>query len=282
VARVDAGTIEKIRALGVEVVSSADLVAGILARWSSTQVDLHRRAAAALLEIKEKAFALIAEHIRARKLLSEYDVVRFIRGEFASRDMVNDGEGPICAVGANAGNPHYEPEPTGSAAVGPEQLVLLDLWAKLNAPEAVYADITWTGYTGKTVPPEVVAVFDVVARARDRAVAFIGERMAGGHPVHGFEVDDVARSVIATAGYGDQFIHRTGHSLGASVHDVGPNIDNLETQDRRRLQEGMAFTIEPGIYLPAFGIRSEINVLIEQKRPVVTTLPLQTEVVPLL
>ncbi|MEW5700629.1 MAG: M24 family metallopeptidase [Candidatus Zixiibacteriota bacterium] len=282
VARVDAGTIEKVRALGVDIVSSADLVATMLACWSPAKIALHRRAADALIEIKDAAFRLITDQISAHRTLHEYDVVQFIREEFARRGMINDGEGPICAVDANAGDPHYEPGPQGSASIGPDQLVLLDLWAKHDTPDGVYADITWTGYTGRTIPARIDSVFQVVARSRDRGVEFLAKKMEGGSTVCGYEVDEAVRTVIVEAGYGDRFIHRTGHSLGANVHDVGPNIDNLETQDRRRLQDGVAFTIEPGIYLPEFGIRSEINVLIERGRPVVTTLPLQRAVTPLL
>ena len=143
----------------------------------------------------------------------------------------------------------------------------------------MYADITWTGYTGTTVPDEIRKVFSIVAAGRDRAVAFANDAFARGETVHGFDLDRATRKVITDARYGDYFIHRTGHSIGRQVHDVGPNIDDLETRDRRKLQEGVAFTIEPGIYLPHFGIRSEINVIIQNHRAVVTTLPLQTEVV---
>ncbi len=278
VARVDAATIEKVRARGVKVESSADLISRFLATWSPAQIESHHRAAKALLEIKDSAFAFVAEKVRGKPPLSEYDVAEFIRGEFARRGMVNDGEGPICAVDANAGNPHYDPTAKNCAGVGPNQLVLLDLWAKFDEPDAVYADITWTGYTGTSVPAEIAKVFSIVALGRDRAISFANEKLAQGETVHGFEIDRAVRQVITDAGYGEFFIHRTGHSLGRSVHDVGPNIDDLETQDRRRLQEGIAFTVEPGIYLPHFGIRSEINVLIQNNRAVVTTLPLQTEV----
>lgn len=279
VARVDAATIEKVRARNVEVASSADLIARFLAVWTPSQVDTHHRAVKAVLEIKDLAFSLITRKVRDKEALSEHEVAEFIRGEFARRGMVNDGEGPICAVDGNAGNPHYEPTAHKSAMIGPNQLVLLDLWAKFDKPDAVYADITWTGYTGRSVPAEIQKVFSIVAAGRDRAVAFANESFARGETVHGFEVDRATRQVIADAGYSDQFIHRTGHSLGRSVHDVGPNIDDLETQDRRKLQDGVAFTVEPGIYLPHFGIRSEINVLVQNKRAVVTTLPLQTELV---
>lgn len=281
VARVDAATVEKIRARRIEVVSSADLVARFLAAWTPSQFESHRRAVTAVLEIKDLAFDLVRRKVRERASLTEHEVAEFIRGEFARRGMVNDGEGPICAVDANAGNPHYEPTAGKSAKVGPNQLVLLDIWAKFDTPDAVYADITWTGYTGAQVPDEIAKVFGIVARGRDRAVEFANEKLARGETVHGYEVDRAVRTVIEQAGYGEQFIHRTGHSLGRAVHDVGPNIDDLETQDRRRLQENVAFTVEPGIYLPHFGIRSEINVVVQNRRAVVTTLPLQTEVLPL-
>lgn len=278
VARVDAATIEKVRAQGVEVVTSADLIARFLATWTPSQAQTHNRAAKALIEIKDQAFAFAAKKVADRAKFTEHDVADFVRAEFSRRNMVNHNEGPICAVDANAGNPHYEPTAAKSASIGRNQLVLLDLWAKFDEPNSVYADITWTAYTGPSVPDEIAKVFAIVAQGRDRAISFANERFASGEIVHGFEVDRAVRQVITDAGYGDFFIHRTGHSLGRTVHDVGPNIDDLETQDRRRLQEGCAFTVEPGIYLPHFGIRSEINVLVKDNRAVVTTLPLQTEV----
>lgn len=281
VAHVDAGTVEKIRSWGIEVVSSADLVAHFLARWTPEQIDGHRTAAAALLDIKNQTFVWIGECLRKGKSISEYDVAGFVRDQFAARGLMTDA-GPICAVDGHAGSPHYEPAATGSTRLGPEQLVLLDLWAKWSTPDAVYADITWTGFTGSVVPRPMAEVFDIVRRARDSAVEYANVRLAAGAALHACEIDDACRRVIADAGYGDRFIHRTGHSIGTSVHGVGPNIDNLETQDQRLLENGMCFSVEPGIYLPEFGIRSEIDVLIENDRAVVTTLPLQTEIVPLL
>lgn len=280
VARVDAGTVEKIRATGTEVVSSADLVARLLACWTSAQIDLHRRAAAELIAIKDAAFALIAQRVTDRKRITEFDIVLFIREAFDRRGM-ETSDGPICAVGPNAGIPHYEPTESRAEEIGAEQLVLLDLWAKCRQPDAVYADITWVGYTARTIPAEITTVFDVVARARDRALAFINETIDSRGHVMGWEVDRAVRGVIAEAGYGEFFVHRTGHSLGTEVHGIGPHIDDLETQDRRRLRSGMAFSIEPGIYLPDFGIRLEIDCLMENDRAVATTLPLQTEVTPL-
>jgi Xaa-Pro aminopeptidase len=281
VAHVDAGTIEKIRSWGIEVVSSADLVAHFLARWTREQVDGHRRTAEALIAVKDQAFALIADRVRSGRTITEFEVVEFMNGQFRKRGLVAD-DGPICAVDANAGGPHYEPTAANSASIERGQLVLLDIWAKEIGEDSVYADITWTGFTGNNVPTKMVEVFEIVRRARDRAVEFANERLAGGAALHAYEIDDACREVIAKAGYGDRFIHRTGHSIGTAVHGVGPNIDNLETQDQRRLEDGMCFSIEPGIYLPEFGIRSEIDVLIENGRAVVTTLPLQTEIARLL
>ncbi len=277
IACVDAGTIEKLRGWGLEIVSSADLVAHFLARWTPEQTAGHHRAAAELIDIKDRAYAMIAARVRSGVELTEYEVTEFIKNEFGNRGMVTD-DGPICAVDANAGNPHYEPSATHSAQIGRNQLVLLDIWARLDSADAVFADITWTAYTGNDIPEQVSEVFDIVRRARDRAVEFANEKLAAGAPLFGYEIDDACRNVIDKAGYGDYFIHRTGHSIGGTVHGIGPNIDNLETQDQRRLEDGMCFSVEPGIYLPEFGIRSEIDVLIENGRAVVTTLPLQTEV----
>jgi Xaa-Pro dipeptidase len=280
VACVDAGTIEKIRGWGVDILSSADLVAHFLARWSPAQIDGHRRAASALIEIKDLAYALIAERIRGGVKVTEWDVVELIKREFQRRGLVTD-DGPICAVDPNAGNPHYEPAAGKSALIGRGQLVLLDIWARWNTEDSVYADITWTGFTGREVPQKISRVFEIVRKARDRAVEFANERLSQKAPLNGYEVDDACREVIAKAGYGEYFTHRTGHSIGANVHGIGPNIDNLETQDQRRLEDGMCFSVEPGIYLAEFGIRSEIDVLIENGKAVVTTLPLQTELVTL-
>lgn len=280
VALTDAGTIEKIRGWGLEIVTSADLIASFLAVWTPEQIAGHRRAARALNEIKDLAFSMIGEAVRQKRSLREHDVVAFVLAEFERRSMTTD-EGPICAVDANAGKPHYEPSPTSSAPIGPNQLVLLDLWAKEKTPDSVYADITWTGYTGSAVPGKIEEVFNVVTSARDRAVSFLHDRFRSKKPVRGGEVDDAVREVIRNAGYGEYFIHRTGHSIGTNVHGVGPNIDNLETQDHRRLREGVCFSVEPGVYLPEFGIRSEIDVLITNGQAEVTTLPIQTELVTL-
>lgn len=279
VAKVDAGFIDKLRSWKIDIVSSANLIAQFLACWSPDQVASHERAYEHVGDIKNEAFQLIAESIRDGKTLNEFDVVTFMRNEFKKRGLVTE-DGPICAVDANAGSPHYEPTAEKSAPIGPNQVVLLDIWAKeASSADAVYADITWMGYTGENVPEKVSQVFAIVAKARDDAIAHANTVLKSGKDVHGYEIDDIARGVITEAGYGDAYIHRTGHSIGTDVHGVGPNIDNLETQDQRRLRDGMCFSIEPGIYLSDFGVRLEVDVLIKDGRAVVTTQPIQQEIV---
>jgi Xaa-Pro aminopeptidase len=224
--------------------------------------------------------------------VDEYAVQQFILERFAALDLDPDHP-PIVAVNANAANPHYAPGPDQSSPIRAGDMVLIDLWAKERAtPGACFADITWTAFCGDEPPAKAQRIFEIVAAARDAAVAFVRERFAAGEPVYGYEVDDACRAVIQDAGYGEAFFHRTGHSLGTEVHFTGVNIDNLETQDRRRLMPGVLFTIEPGIYLPdddfdgsmpakGLGIRSEINCFVHEDRLEVTTLPLQGEVIKL-
>jgi Xaa-Pro aminopeptidase len=278
---VDAGTIELVRTMGIDVASSADLVAHFTARLSAEQMAMHRMAARNLIEIKDKAFARIARALAERTRITEYDVCRFILDQFEEYDMWTD-HGPNCSVDAHAGDPHYDPSATDSAEIKKGQLILIDLWAKIKHEEAVYGDITWMGFAGTRaeIPPKYVEYFSVLAKARDRAVAFLRENIDK-QPVHGYEVDDACREVITKAGYGPYFTHRTGHSITTSTHGTGPNIDNLETEDRRRLQKGHLFSIEPGIYTDTCGFRTEIDVLISHEGIEVTTLPLQTEIHPL-
>ncbi len=274
---VDAGTIELVRNCGVEIVSSADLVANFQARLSDKQVELHRLAAANVLKIKDQAFGFIRDSLQQNQSITEYDVVRFVLNKFDELVMETD-HGPICAVDGNAGNPHYEPTEKNSARIAKGQLVLLDLWGKLKQPSAVYGDITWVAFTGTSneIPAKHRELFGIVAKSRDTAVEFL-KKHYGKRDIFGAEVDDVVREVITKAGYGKYFVHRTGHSIGTEVHGVGPNIDNLETEDRRALQVGHLFSVEPGIYMEDCGFRSEINVLITKDGPQVTTLPLQAE-----
>jgi Xaa-Pro aminopeptidase len=279
--RVDAGTIELIRSFGVEVATSADLVQRFEAVWNDRQLESHRVAAEALRRIVDDAFAHVRASLIAGQTLTEHDLQQFILSQMQVHG-VKTGSPPIVAVNEHSADPHYGPGPDGSAAILRGDLILIDLWAKQPALGAVYADITWTGYVGAPVPERMESVFQIVRQARDAAVAFVQARVQTGVFPCGWEVDDVCRGVIREAGYGDQFIHRTGHSIGEEVHGNGANIDNLETQDSRRLLPGTCFSIEPGIYLAGeFGIRSELDVYLSDHEARVYGQPLQTKVVPI-
>ena len=231
ISRVDAGTIETIRQLGVEVVSSADLVQFILDRFAQSGLTTYHP--------------------------------------------------PVVAANAHSADPHYTPTADQTALIRPGDFVLIDLWAK--EPDGVYADITWTGFMGKVVPERYQTIFHLVRDARDAAVAFVKERVAGGQTFFGHEVDAASRTVIAAAGYGDRFFHRTGHSIGQEVHGNGANMDGVETRDTRRVLPHTCFSVEPGIYLAGdFGVRSEVDVYVTQDEAIVTGDPVQTEVVPIL
>jgi Xaa-Pro aminopeptidase len=279
VSRVDAGTVDLVRSLGVEVVSSADLVQVADAVWSPAQLASHRRAAASVLAVKDAAFAHVRERLAAGLQVTEVGLQGFILAQFAARGLVT-ADPPIVAVNAHAADPHYGPRRDADTLIRLGDLLLIDQFAREDAADAIYADITWMAYLGGDVPSHIRQVFETVRAARDAAVAFARERLRAGQPVCGYEVDDASREVITQAGFGPYFTHRTGHSLGTSVHYNGVNIDNLETQDRRRLIPGVGFTIEPGIYLPdeGIGVRLEINCHVNEHDLEVTTLPLQDEI----
>lgn len=284
VSRVDAGTVEWIRSLGVAVVSSADLVQLSEARWTADQLAGHQESARLILEIKDEAFAWLGGQLRSGVPVTEYDVQSLIMERFDAEDLI-PGHPPIVAVNAKASDPHYFPTADQHQPIQLRDFVLIDLWAKQKSPNAVYADTTWIAYAGEVPPQRYIEVFKVVRDARDLAVTFIRETFAAGKVVHGYVVDDVVRNYITEKGYGEFFIHRTGHSIGTEIHGNGVNIDNLETKDERALIPGVCFSIEPGIYLPEFGVRSEIDVFIADLTPegvIVTTLPAQEEVLTLL
>lgn len=282
VSRVDAGTVELIRSLGAEVVSSADLVQQFEAVWTDAQRASHEYATNALRRIVDEAFAHVASSLAKARRLTEYDLQQFILARIREAGMTTSSA-PIAAVDAHSADPHYGPAESGSSPITRDCLVLIDLWAKRAAPGAVYGDITWTGYTGARIPEKHRTVFETVRRGRDAALAFVRERAAAGRLPFGWEVDDVCRHEIRRAGYGEFFVHRTGHSIGEEVHGNGANIDNLETQDNRRIMSRTCFSIEPGIYLPGeFGIRSELDVYISDHDAVVYGQPLQMELVPIL
>jgi Xaa-Pro dipeptidase len=277
VARVDAGTVELIRHLGADVVSSGDLVQRFAATWGEEEMATHREASDKLYRIKDRAFDAIARRVRDHCWTTEYDIQQLMAGWFVDEGLVTDSP-PNVSVNENAGNPHYLPTEESSRAVRADELVLLDLWGKLGREGAVFADITWVGYTGGHAPQRVAKAFAAVRDARDAAVAFVQQRVRAGQDVRGWEVDRTAASVLQGAGYGAQILHRTGHSLGESVHGTGVNMDDYETHDDRRLLPGTGFTIEPGVYFPDFGVRTEINMIVYE-RDVVATGPLQTEIV---
>lgn len=294
VSLIDAGTKEMVeRITGAEIVSSADLVQIAQAVLDDAQIASHHRAAAVCLAAKDAAFDFIRARLAAGETTTEYAVQQFIVDFFVTRQMDYDHPA-IVAVNAHAADPHYAPTADQHAPIRPGDMVLIDLWAReTNSPHDCFADLTWTAYCGAEPPATAREVFAVVAAGRDAAVRLMQERLRDGVTVHGYEVDDACRAVIAAAGYGDAFFHRTGHSLGVKVHYNGVNIDNYETQDRRSLMPGVLFTIEPGVYLPTcdfdgsgrvlgLGIRSEINCLATAGGVEVTTLPLQTEIVTLM
>ncbi len=269
VAKVDAGTVELVRSLGVEVVSSADLVQQFEAVWTSNQVESHSEAGRRVDETRREAFRFVAAELAAGRTPTEWEVGELVRRQFALRGLVTD-HGPIVAVDANASDPHYEPSAERCAVIRPGCLVLIDMWAKLDQADSVFYDITWMGFCGGAVPDRVQNVFAVVTGARDAAIETAQAAVGARREICGFQVDDAARSVITRAGYGDFFFHRTGHSIGTNVHGSGANMDNLEAHDERRLIPNTCFSIEPGIYLPEFGIRSEVNVLVRESDAVVT------------
>jgi Xaa-Pro aminopeptidase len=260
ISRVDAGTVELVRRIGMRVVSSGDLVGRFEAAWNAEAVASHQAASEKLYAIKDRAFEFIGGRLAAGQGVDEIEVQARMLAWFRESGLVSDAP-PIVAFQEHSGNPHYSPTPETSRRVGPNEVVLLDLWGKLDRPGAVYADITWTGFSGDA-PSEVVRVFETVIRARDAALAAVQTGISAGRHVEGWEVDRAARDLIGAAGFGDRFIHRTGHSLGQQVHGNGVHMDDYETHDNRRLLPGTGFTIEPGIYTPAFGIRSEINVVV--------------------
>ncbi len=273
VSRVDAGTVEWVRSLGVEVETSADLVAAVEARWDEAGLSSHRAAARALTEAVQALHGRIAERLRAGETLTEYSVQQELAADLRRRGLVLDGD-PIVAVGPHSANPHYAPTAERASRVARDQVLLVDLWGRLDAPDTVSADITWMAYLGASVPEEVRGIWEAVAGARDAAVEFLAARCREGVPVRGLEVDDVARAYLESRGLARYFVHRLGHSIGTAVHGNGANLDHLETQDERLLLAGTGFSVEPGVYLDGrFGVRSEIDVYLGPGGPEVTTPP---------
>src|SRR5947209_13319095 len=278
ISRVDAGTIELVRSLGAEPVTSADLVQLVEAVWTDGQYDSHVTAANNVHDIIQEAFAEVARKIKSDEPVTEYEIQQFMVRRFEEEGMTCDGDHPIVSVNANAASPHYQPDAEKFSPIKRGDFLLLDVWAKLKTPGAVYADQTWTGFVGEEPSEEHVKIFTIVRDARDAAIEFVCENVKAGRSIRGAEVDDVSRGVIERAGYGEFFTHRTGHSIGEEVHGNGAHIDNLETRDSRRIIPRTCFSIEPGIYLPGnFGVRSEVDVYVSDGDIEVTGQPVQTE-----
>src|SRR5215203_1276346 len=260
VSRVDAGTIELIRGLGVEVVSSGDLIQQFESHWNPAAINTHRAASEKLYRIKDQAFDEVARRLRDGVSTTEYDIQQKMVGWFREEGLVSDSA-PCVSAQENAGNPHYLATAAEHRLIREDDLVLLDLWGKLADPGAVYADITWMGFAGTSVPEKMTQAFAAIAAARDAAVSVIEDAADAGRDVRGYEADRAARKVLIEAGYEDAIMHRTGHSLGENVHGNGAHLDDYETYDERRLLPGSGFTIEPGLYFKDFGVRTEINMV---------------------
>ena len=280
VAMVDAGTIELVRSLGAKVATSADLVQKYEACWSKPQLDSHLAAGRAIDQIVADAFRHAASCVKDKKPLTEYDLQQWIVQRFNAAGIETD-EGPDIAVNANASDPHYGPTKEKSASIREGDLLLLDVWGKLKTANSVYYDITWMGYLGAKVPEKYAKVFKVLVEARDRAVELIKSQVKEGKPLQGWQVDSAARKIVEKAGYGKYFFHRTGHNIGTTVHGNGVNMDGLETQDERHLIPRTCNSVEPGIYLPDFGMRTEVDVYINEREARVTG-ALQKEILALL
>ncbi len=277
ISRVDGGTIDLIRSLGVTVKSSGDLVGQFEAAWNDADIATHRKASDSLYRIKDRAFAFVQAKMQAGIALNEFVVQQEMVKFFEEEGLIADNP-PIVAAEENAGDPHYGPSKDVSRAIKPNEVLLLDLWGKLPTPGAVYADITWCGFTGETPTESIAKAFATIVAGRDAAINKVQSGIAAGRDVRGYEVDRVCRDVIAAAGYGDYFVHRTGHSLGIEVHGNGVHMDDYETRDDRKLLTGTGFTIEPGIYTKEFGVRTEINMVVGAKSATVTG-PCQRELV---
>jgi Xaa-Pro dipeptidase len=282
VSRVDAGTIELIRSFGVEVVSSADLVQVFEAVWTEDQLQTHLYAAKHMREIVDVVAREVRRRVQDNAGATEVEIQNFLLEEYQRRDLVA-GHPPIVAINAHSADPHYAPNLEDNLPMRKGDFLLVDMWSKRNVPHAVYDDITWTYFIGDAVPSEHQKIFDVVRNGRDAAIKAAQQRYPTGEILYGWQIDEEARHSITNAGYGEYFLHRTGHNIHEEVHGNGANIDNLETQDSRRLMRGTCFSIEPGVYLKGnFGVRSEVDMYLSEKEAIVTGLPIQTEVIPIL
>ncbi len=277
--RLDAGTLEMLRDRGLSVVGSGDLVQRFEACWNEDAIATHRAASASLYRIKDQAYAEVARRLRDHVPTTEFDIQALMLQWFNEEGLTTADE-PNVSAQENAGNPHYQPTRDAHRVIRPNELLLLDLWGKQTTPGAVYADITWVAFTGSVVPDNMARAFDAAANARDASIQTVQRAVRAGDDLRGWQVDRAARGVLEAAGYGPQIWHRTGHSLGEEVHGNGVNMDDYETHDDRRLLPGTGFTIEPGVYFPEFGVRTEINMVVFPDDATVTG-PVQDRIIPL-
>lgn len=277
---VDAGTLELIRSFGCEVVSSADLIQRFEAVTDDAGLDTHRRAGEVVQRVKDEAYERLGRALTDGERITEFDVRELILGRFEEAGLTSDGASPIVGFNDHPADPHFEPTAENAYVLGRNDTILIDLWARRKSPPGLYYDVTWCGYAGERPPAEYEKIWNVAREARDRALDFVRDRMAAGTPTHGWEVDRVSRAVVEEAGYGERFLHRTGHSIGFEVHGNGANIDNLETKDDRMLMPGTCFSIEPGIYLEGrMAVRTEIDVILTPAGEVEVFGPIQRDLI---
>jgi Xaa-Pro aminopeptidase len=269
VANVDAGTVELVRSLGVEVVSSAELIQLFEARWTPAMLEMHLEAGRQTDQVRHEAFEIVGAALAKNRTITEYDVQQFVLNRFTDASLVTNHP-PIVGVNSNASNPHYCPTEKSCSPIRHGDLLLLDLWSKVNHPDAVYYDVTWMAFCGSEPAPRMKEVFTVVRDARDAGIRFVSESVAAGRAIKGFQVDDAVRGHIEKKGFAQYFTHRTGHSIGRETHGNGANMDNFESHDERSVIPWTCFSIEPGIYLPEFGVRTEINTFIGERAARVT------------
>jgi Xaa-Pro dipeptidase len=276
---VDGGMLDLIRGCGASVVSSQDLFQRAVAVWDDDALKSHTHAVEQVVASLRTALDFVRRNITDGVEISEYNVQQLILQEFASRGLETD-ESPVVAVNENSGNPHYMPSEQNTALIERGDWLLIDLWARTPGNENIFADITWVAFVGTEASSKHKEIFDIVAGARDAVVTCLQDNWASGVEPTGWELDDIARDYIRDRGYGDRFIHRTGHSIGPgrTLHALGVNLDNFETHDTRKVFPGVGFSVEPGIYLPEFGVRSEIDVYVDPVQGPRVTTPLQTSV----
>jgi Xaa-Pro dipeptidase len=265
---VDAGTIELLREFGKTILSSEDLVSRFEAVLTPEQIASHYQAQAKIDEILAEGWKEIGSRVRAPGL-NEYDMVLWLQEAMRRADLVWE-HGPNVSVNANSSNSHYEPTAAVAKPILKGDFVLIDIWGRMDRPGSCFYDITWTGIVGREPSEREQKVFDTVVRARDAAVKLVEEAFLASRPLAGWQADDAAREVIREAGFGEYFTHRTGHSIAAELHGNGAHLDNLETHDERVILPFTCFSVEPGIYLPEFGVRSELNMMTEPGKAMVT------------